>query len=203
MSQIVKNQNNTASFRLRIAYAKYYTLINVFLFVAVLGAGYYTLLRPKYETIWYGDGGLGRVSLQTEIENRESALTIIKALISNYQQINQNDINKINDILPNQKDIPGLIVTASALAEQNGFLLDSINLNDVPEVVTLGQDDTEVERVSMSLNLIDVNNGGYPQLKQLLLAIENNLRLFDVTAIYFNQGSSLYSLNIMAYYVKH
>lgn len=176
-------------------FARYYKIITLFLVVVIIILGYY-LLAPKYQEVGLG----GKYSLATLSQEKQEQLRYLedlKKMVDNYRMINKSEIEKLNQILPEEKDIPGLFVQFQALAQENGFILTSININQEPERVASSEDRGEIKKLNISLNLIGKD---YEALKVLLEAIESNLRLFDVNAIYFNPDSNDYSINLFSYY---
>ena len=94
---------------------RYSKIITLLLIVLIFAGSYFFVLEPKYQQV--GIGGQYNVdTLTTELEKRKNYVTEVKALIANYQQLGQNDIAKLEQILPQKKDIPGLFVQLEEIA---------------------------------------------------------------------------------------
>lgn len=174
---------------------RYYRIITLLSLTAVAIFGYY-ILAPKYEEVGLG-GQYSITTLTREKQQKQRYLQELKELVGNYQRINQTDIDKLNQILPKDKDIAGLFVQLQALSRENGFILSSVNINQEPVKSSKSGAKDEIRKLNISLNLI---GSDYQSLKRLLEAIEYNLRLFDVNAVYFSPGVPRYSINLFTYY---
>lgn len=200
---VSEDDRKRKNLRLKLAVFRYYKLITVFLVILIVFLSYYFILEPKYQQVGVG----GRYNLDTlkdKLSERERYLENLKKLTANYQKISQADINNLKNILPNQKDIPGIFVQLQALAEEYNFLLSGVSINEVPKEVKKGKESPEkISKLNISLNLIGSGeSGNYAELKDFLSALEDNLRLFDVNAVYFTPDSPNYSINIFSYYYK-
>ncbi len=200
---VSEDDRKRKNLRLKLAIFRYYKLITVFLVILIVFLSYYFILEPKYQQVGVG----GRYNLDTlkdKLSERERYLENLKKLTANYQKISQADINNLKNILPNQKDIPGIFVQLQALAEEYNFLLSGVSINEVPKEVKKGKESPEkISKLNISLNLIGSGeSGNYAELKDFLSALEDNLRLFDVNAVYFTPDSPNYSINIFSYYYK-
>jgi Tfp pilus assembly protein PilO len=178
-------------------FSRYYKILALLIVAIVGGVGYY-ILYPKYQEVSLG-GEYSIETLKSERQTRQRYLYELKKLKENYQKINQADIDKLNQILPSDRDIPGLFVQVAALAEDNGFILDSVNISQEAAGRSIkGQAKQEIKKLNISLNL---RGSSYQSLKYLLNAIEYNLRIFDVDAVYFSPDSDKYSVNLFTYYL--
>src|SRR3989344_4338038 len=106
---------------------RYYKLV-ITLLVVLIGVGGYYLLEPKYQAVT-AEGRYKLDLLREEKQNRTSYLRDLKILMENYNEISQDEVERLNQVLPNEKDIPGLFVQLQALAEEQGFILTSVNIN--------------------------------------------------------------------------
>jgi len=175
-------------------FVRYYRLILVVL-VILTGAGGYYLLVPKYkEAVVESKNKLD--ILKTQRQNQLSYLENLKSMMANYENIGDREIEKLSQVLPAEKDIPGLFVQLQALADSHGFVLTSVNISQVP-----GSKDSvnsKIKKLNVSVNLI---GRGYESLKSFLETTEYNLRLFDVNAVYFSPDSDSYAINFFTYYL--
>ena len=144
----------------------------------------------------------GRYNLNTlkqELAECQNYLRALKELVGNYEKIDQEKIDKLAGILPDQKDIAPLLIQLQALAEEYGFLIADISFNEIPEPA--GEAVNQIKKIDISLNLISNGSDGYSAIKELLSGLEYNLRLFDVNAVHFiSIDPPAYLINISTYY---
>lgn len=197
--EIKKKKEGNIQFKLAIL--RYYKWITVVAVILIFALSYYFVLEPKYQQVGLG-GQYNLDSLTEELDKRKVYLEELKKLEANYEKISQDEIEKLEKILPAKKDIPGLFVQFQALAEKHGFLLTSISINDIPQNEKDTQKVANLSRLSISLNLIGRGSGSYDEIKSFLSTIEYNMRLFDVNSVYFSPDSPDYSINLFTYYYE-
>jgi len=122
--------------------------------------------------------------------------------LKNKYELMKDEKTRILETVPKSEDLPGLITQLDALTSQNGLILNSAKFvlpkesNNVAAAEnsaassgsgTLGANlaQTPVETLGVTLDL----GGNYSALKGFLKAVENNLRLSDVTSIDFGSDS--------------
>lgn len=124
---------------------------------------------------------------------KQELMAKIDRLKEDYQK-NEDNLKRVDHILPSGKDEPNLIVQLEALALAGGLVLDHIELFSAQEqtvskaqkarIVTEEQS-KDYKVLTISLKLI----GDYPALKAFLKAAEENIRLMDVQSINFSRQS--------------
>jgi len=190
-----KNKN----LQFKILLSRYYKIITVVLVIAIVALGYYYILEPKYQQVGVG-GAYNLDNLKNELAQKQKYLEDLKKLEASYQKVSQEKSEKLEKILPKDKDISGLFVQLQALAEEQGLFLDSVSINEVPEAIKGNQAADKIKKLGVSLNLTGSANSGYGEIKDFLSLLEYNLRLFDVNAVYFSPDSPNYSINLFTYY---
>jgi hypothetical protein len=189
-------------------FATWYRPIALLVGTAVFVGGYWFFLRPSLDQM----SVMRRHDIDQLVAQQQYLKTYqadIEKMVSNFRAVNQTDIDKVRAILPDRKGVADLFVQFQTLAEQNGFVLESVTFGEsgaVPAGQPAGQPagakplpaDSSIQRISAS---VVVRGAGYPELKQLLDAVERNLRLFDVNAVYFASDSPRMTLNIFTYYL--
>ena len=179
---------------------RYHKIITALIVIIIFVGSYFFILEPKYQQV--GIGGQYNVdTLTKELEKRKNYVTEVQALIANYQQLRQDDIIKLEQILPHKKDIPGLFVQLEAIAKENGLRLVGISINEVPGVTRV-ENDGVIGKLNITVNLVGKTTGGYRIVKDYLASVERNLRLFDVNAVYFTPGSPNYTISLFTYYFQ-
>ncbi|HLC90059.1 MAG TPA: type 4a pilus biogenesis protein PilO [Patescibacteria group bacterium] len=196
-----KNIKKSQNIQLKIIFVRYYKIFIIIGAALILFFSYFFILKPKYEQVGIG-GNYNLKAVKEEVNKREIFLKDLAELISRYQQINTNDLSRINQALPQGKDIAGLLVQLQNLAENNGLLLASVSVSDPTEPMAGKNGKAEIQQLSVNLSLIGSQNNIYRQLKEFLDSLETNLRLFDVSAVYFTPGSPAFSVNLITYYLN-
>ena len=196
-NQKIKKAKKSSSRILLLRYSKIATII---LIIVIVLFSYYFILEPKYQQVGIG-GSYNIDTLETEFEKRTNYLNDLKQLQENIRKVNQQDIAKLERILPKDEDIPGIFVELEALALKNNFLISSININEVPEPIKSEvKDKSPIKKLNISLSLVNASGGSYSDLKEFLDGLEYNLRLFDVNSVYFTPDSAYYSVSMSTYY---
>lgn len=152
---------------------------------------------------------------QIEIEEnllleRQDLLAKIERLKDDYEENNEN-FKRVSYILPSTQDIPSLIVQLEALALEGGLILENI------EIFTAEQQQISSRRripgqeqvSSKNYKILNINlslTGDYSALKNLLTALEENIRLMDINSIAFSSQSTEeiqffdFNLSLQTYY---
>jgi len=84
--------------------------------------------------------------------------------------------------------------------------LSGLTISELPDAAAAAAEQKKpassaVKKLSISVNLMGGKTTGYENLKSFLSSLEQNLRLFDVEAVYFTPQSSKYSLTLLTYYL--
>ena len=196
----IKSRKKSQNIQLQIIFVRYYKIFIIIGAALILLLSYFFILKPKYEQVGIG-GNYNLKAVKDEVNKREIFLKDLSELTNHYQQINANDLARINQALPQGKDVAGLLVQLQNLAENNGLLLASVSVNDPTEAMAGKDGKSDIQQLSVNLSLIGSQNNVYRQLKGFLNSLETNLRLFDVSAVYFTPGSPAFSVNLITYYL--
>ncbi|MFH0906638.1 MAG: type 4a pilus biogenesis protein PilO [bacterium] len=143
------------------------------------------------------------VQKKQQISDTQELLNKTEQLKFEYEEVEQ-DAQKIFLALPEESDIPYLLVQFEDIALSNGLLMDSISFGDIVrsqsednsrqgtdmsegEEFYEGSVSTESPVLSVSLSL----SGSYDALKGFLSDLENNARPMNVSSLKFgsSQGS--------------
>jgi len=182
---------------------KYYVLVLIIVFILILILVGNFVLKPKYNKVRYG----GSSNLKTHLElinTQKNYITSLKKLKSNFSNINKKEVEKLLDILPSQKDIPGLFVQLEDIAQGQNLTLTSIDIAEEEGITIIGSESggkttaPEIKKLKININLQD---SSYQSLKDFLTSVENNLRLFDIVSLTFGQNVSSFDLNLITYYL--
>ena len=157
-------------------------------------------MAPKYEQVGVG-GSYNLSAVKAEVNKRQDYLNNLNELINDYQKISQADVGRIKNVLPADKDVAGLFVQLQEIAEKNNLLLASVNINETPEAITAQDAKSQIKQISVNLGLVNPAVNSYQKIKNFLSDLELNLRLFDISAVYFTPGDKTFSVNLVTYYL--
>jgi hypothetical protein len=195
-----------------INYFGYFILVWVLI---VLTGGLFIFVYPLYQKTTGGEGAVEQ-RLQTEYDNQAGYLRKIGDLKKLYKSISEGDRKKIEVMVPANDKIVNLILEIESIILRNGAFLDSIklesagvksqagaNLNPGENSGLLagafaGQLPDGVGSVKIEVNLSSAN---YYVLKNIIRALENNLRLLDIAEVNYGAADDEASLTIYAYYL--
>ncbi|MEI6835472.1 MAG: hypothetical protein WCK59_01445 [Candidatus Falkowbacteria bacterium] len=188
---------------------KYFNLFVVVFVSFLLFIAYLLILQPKVSSTAAAISE-NISSHQKLLQAEKIKLANLKEAISNYDNIDTVDLDRINHILPNDYDKELLYGEIEELITKNGFTPLSITLAKEGETsagaanASAGDDKGEAKDsskigvINISLNIASVDYAG---LKNLLTILESNLRLLDVKKLSLDGGHSG-SLEISTYYYK-
>jgi len=187
---------------------------NIIIIILLLGfvAVVVFLDVPKFQEI---------LDLRNEVEiqkntflKEEDLLAKVENLKSRYEK-NEEELKKVNYILPTGEDVPNLIVQIEAIALESGVALESINISSVDGSGSTrrpGQEATITEEKDYEILSIRLNiSGQYEAFKNFLKTIENNIRLMDIQVFSFSLESSealetvpifTFNLTLNTYYLR-
>jgi len=135
----------------------------------------------------------------------------VEGLVGVYKN-NKESIDKMDNILPPNVDIPDLIVQLEALVFEQGLILDKLEVK-IPteetassraEAARTGQVAAAVQKYKI-VNIELGFTGDYSALKNFLKATEENMRLIDIDSIGISpeaeaSGIFNYDLTLKSYY---
>lgn len=136
----------------------------------------------------------GILDLRKNIKNekemfleKQETLAKVEKLGEDYKADEEN-LKKVNYILPSNKDIPNLIVQLEALAFEGGLILENFDLSTTEEKAVSKaaeiRTQEEIQVKNYQTLVIDLKLiGDYSGLKSFLRAIEENIRLMDIESI--------------------
>ena len=156
--------------------------------------------------------------LKQELVLKKEEATKIEELLTKTQQLSQEyeEVSKgaerISLSLPNEKDIPRLLVQFDALAATNGLLFESIGFGDLAGADQLPANQAKRTISSfLSLPLSIEIMGSYEAFRLYVDALERNIRSMDINGIKFTSrkigqgelsGIFDFSLSVDVYYLK-
>ncbi len=118
-------------------------------------------------------------------------------LLSEYNSVNENDINRLDKILPPKEQSTRIFIEINNIAKRYGLVLKDINAQKLKGNLnaSFGKKEKKFDKSILRMTLI----GPYASFVSFLGDLEKNLTLIDVNQIDFNVGDSdSYEFNIDA-----
>lgn len=112
---------------------------------------------------------------KSNLSDRIKLTSSLESLVKQYNQ-RLNDVNSFSRVIPENQNIPEILVNLEALASENGLVFSSVDFT--PK-------DLKVAGVKTLIMAVRVK-GSYPAFKNYLGAIEKSLRIFDVMSLSFS-----------------
>lgn len=191
---------------------KYFRPLIIILPVTVLLLGYFLLVRGELSK--YNQQKDQSFAVEASLDAKLDHLVKLRQNVVDYENISLIDREKIDAILPENLNESDLYVNLESIAKDShvNMLLKSINIQPAKEQTSKSSNQimsgdsrqpigSAVEKVDISLSLSGVN---YANLKALISALEENLRLFDVQTFNFNPSPEVKALelSLTSYYLK-
>jgi Tfp pilus assembly protein PilO len=181
--------------------SKYYVVIVVLLVLFTLAAGYFFIIKDRVVKIQEVE----LVDLQSAIDalsGREDTLFELKQLHEKYSRITEDQILQLSYVLPQQSEIPYLVIEIKNFIKENDLLLNSIDVGSLKSspisAEATASDNFSVKELKISLSINGVDS--YFKLKDFLDNLSTNLPLLELTSLVYSPGIDAYSLNLTTYY---
>lgn len=157
-------------------------------------------IRPTVITI---------LSLQKSIDEQTQVLNSLKDKVNNlvlgkqnYENISKSTKDKLDNLIPNNTDLPGLINSLSFAAADAEATISGLQFQptDVLQPVNQISKNAQVNQVDFTLNV----QGEFSSLLKLLSNLERLDRLIAITNINFalpSEGALVMSITGKAYYL--
>ncbi len=189
--------------------SRYFNFIVLLMALLILASGYFFILKPKFEAI---KKDIKEVNAAKEEEKRSRSLELsrLNAYIRDYNSISTADKEKIYKLLPRFIQPEELMAEIEQLIIRRGLILTSIQIgglnrdssikkNRAKKPASKLKNESQVKSVEIKVSILGID---YEGLKGLLRALENNLRLMDVTNLSFSPGGESAEMTIVVYYKK-
>ena len=191
-----------------LIFYKYFYFISLVIFVAIVIVGLLVLIIPKYKII-SGSLEVEDEEKRMEFDHLNKYLVELTKYKSSYAKISQEDIKRIDSMLPEMSDPEELFTEMESLVKRNGLFLNSIEIKPKTEKNAKTAAKKASSQAESSLDLpegiekieisLDISGTNYKSMKNFLRTLENSLRFFDVHDLSFGQGSNTLSLNLTTY----
>jgi len=159
---------------------------NIISLISLIGglALIFFLISPLWSSIKILKAEL--ISQDNEISKVEELLTRVQQIRQDYQKL-EEEAQKIFSALPEEENLPRLLVQFDALASNNGLLLESIKFGQV------SQEANQPKKIFSNFPSLSVDvalTGSYEAFKGYLVALENNIRSMDAYSIKFGMSKT-------------
>lgn len=184
---------------------------NIIAIILILAAGliFFWFTNPRF---------VGVKALQAEEQTYNDALDRSKeliglrdALLSRYNAIPSDQLQKINSVIPDSVDTVRLIIEINAIAARHNMTLLDIAVGEVDRGATdsrdvpgrLGPESSSYGTVALSFDVV----ARYEAFRDFIADLERNLRLIDIATISFGEasagtGATRYGVSFNTYWMK-
>ena len=188
---------------------KYFNLILLILIVIFL-IGSFIFLWPKYKLI-SDEIKLKDEALISKFNTFEKYLDNLNEYIELYNDVEAEDIEKVNSMFRVIETPEELFAEMEEMIVKRGYNLTSLTIRpenkfdfiqekeDTKITKSKNTIDSKIGKMLISANIIGVDYNG---LKNLLTAIENNLKIIDINSLNFSLGGKTVNLELTTYYLK-
>ena len=195
-----KQAGKSKKINILIIIARYFNIIIVLLVIFVLLIGLLYVIRPKYISVTRGIEKSNKDKAEQK-ENMDTYLKRLKNYENQYNQISDEDRERINLMLPNYGLSEVLFSDMESLIKRRGLLLSSVSIktedDDNPNKKAKPGLRTGIKTVEVSLS---INNVSYSNMKDLLATIEHNLHSIDIRTISYDPGARQFVIDMDVYY---
>jgi Tfp pilus assembly protein PilO len=166
------------------------------IFLATAMAIFFTWSQPVFNEI--KDLQAQRVAFDEALSKSRQIQETRDDLLSQYNAISQENIERLNKILPSQPGSIKFIIEIDNILRQNGMLLKNIDIKEKDEdkeKISFGAPEHSFKTLPLSMRVA----GPYKSFYAFLKDLEKNLRLTDITALNFSSSNvDFYEYNIEA-----
>jgi Tfp pilus assembly protein PilO len=163
-------------------------------------------------------------SKKAEFLREYNSLQNYKKIIASFSQINEEDVYKIEKMMPNRYSREDLFIEITHFLLENNFKTDLVKISDPLEVAPVEKNDAQGRRTTNNnielpgyynyavslpsgvgswLAEVELSETNYASLKQFLNIIENNLRIMDIYSLDFDPQTKTIKAKIITYYKKN
>ncbi|PJE58475.1 MAG: hypothetical protein COU81_00550 [Candidatus Portnoybacteria bacterium CG10_big_fil_rev_8_21_14_0_10_36_7] len=174
---------------------KYFKVVLILVAIIVFVAGYYWVIIPKLKIKADKDQGLA--VLQAEVDQLKVDSDYLSKYSSTLIEFTPEEDHKLNLALPNDFDLPSILVQLTTLASSHGFVADNISANESSANVS---SDSNIKRVDLAMKVTSANGNNYDNFGRFIAALESSLLIFDVRSISFRPDEIGYKLELVTYY---
>jgi hypothetical protein len=191
-------------------FAGFFNWFIILVCLIIIVAGYWWLLKPKYNFI-ASDQELTFRS--KEYDEKVAYLKQLGDIKNLYKSINQSDKDKIDLILSANQDLDRLKIVLlremDKVGKERGATIDDVVItpldNSRDKIINLKGDNAKspsFDKLSLIQVSFSAKSISYDQLKKLLARLETSLRIMDVTELNFDPKARVAGVKLVAYYLQ-
>lgn len=144
-------------------------------------------------------------SYNETINTAKKVRSSIDKTLGEYNAISQENVDRINKMVPSGDEAMKLVVQIDDVTRKNGLSLTSIDSkNVVNEKIVSGIQENE-SKTAESISLSIKAQGSYESFSSFIKELEKSLRLIDVVSVKINpisQDNYSYSIEAVSYWRK-
>lgn len=193
--------------------SKYIKILIIIEVIVVFALGYMYLVKPKFNELTNSLAILKDKNTElSEIQNYQTKSEDLRKEYEDVKNQNLNDIKKLQNILPQEKELPELMAQIEALADRQGLILADITINNSSNIDSSSSDKAKqdvannakdiIREIEVSISILG-GDGTYDKVKSFLSAMENHIRLIDITSFSFDEKMTSYSVVFKTYFLKN
>ena len=219
MTSIIKGKENRETGQLKqkinIFFINYFNYLAPVLGLTIFFIGVFLFIIPQYQKI-SKTGQAAEDRLSTEYGIKNDYLSKIRNLREIYNSLSENDKKKINQMVPNDGNLIGLIPQVESIIVRNGAILNSIDISSPDSQSSLNPDPESAGKRQTLAGIFSgktpagtrvvkidaqIESADYQVLKNILKTFEKNVRLFDIGKVTYQAKENKVNLIIYAYYL--
>ncbi len=190
---------------------KYFNFVTAAVVLIILVFGYFYFIGPSYRDAREEIDTLEEAR-QTEYNQLTDYSVKIRNYLNDYNRIKKDNITKIDAMIPGERSSEDLYKLLEMIVLKNGSIPTSISVGDSgangagaarPAAGSKTANTASLPELGEIAVTLEANEVDYNGLKKLLSAIENSLRIMDITKVDFSPQNKKVNLNITAYYYKN
>lgn len=157
------------------------------IFLAAAIAIFFGLTRPFYNEV--KSLRVQKYSFEEALSKSKEVQELRDNLLSQYNKISQENLERLNKMLPNQAGSMKFVVEMEGIVQRNGMILKNIDIKEGEQKsgqtnLGAGVEIETWETVPFSVRL----SGSYGAFHSFLRDVEKNLRITDIAAVSFSAG---------------
>lgn len=190
------------SIKLLNLFIEYFWIFAVSSVIIFFIGAYFFIFRNKYELV--SEIMLTeRKDIMKGLSQKKNFLNALKTEETRIETLDSFTLEKIDAIIPKEKNIPKIIRTLNILAEKSGFLLEYLNFHELetsdPFYKKLHKKIELPENIKMLMVDLSITGNGYEAVKNFVKLAENDLSLIEIMIIRFKTKNT-FNLKAMVYY---
>jgi len=189
--------------------SRYFVIIIVAVFLAILSIGYLLFIQEKVVEI-QEIGVVDLKSRENKLASRQETLARLKRLDERYRSITTDQLKQLDNVLPPESEIPYLVLEIKSFVKDNDLILRDIDVGSLgtgpissPETsLESGEAGTplgiDIKKLPITLSLSGLDS--YAKLKIFLDNLSLNLPLLELNSLSYSPATDAYNLNLTTYY---